>query len=323
MHVLIRGEKTMANETATTIDWLRFRTLAAPGEILEGLRPLYGNMGAVLEFGDYGRGLFGFQRSLTVKLGPHMTVGRVDFGGDSQRGWARVDVPGKGCAWVQDWDALDAVESLPGAEIRRLDIALTTWEGQVTHERVVAAHKAGRFTTRGRPPVLQQITSSDPRAGRTCYVGKRDSDKFFRAYEKGFELAAQSGTSAECTHINGFPIEGIYRSELELKSDATPIPWETVERRDQYFSGAYPFCAEVLPGIEPDVLQRRPEKGAQRELLAALANCRNQFGNTLFTALCAYQGDIGAVWEKIVGKAHNDRLLEAGVLMVDHEEAAR
>ena len=121
------------------------------------------------------------------------------------------------------------------------------------------------------------------------------------------------------TSIDGFAIEDIYRVEVELKAEGTPIPWETVERRDQYFAGSYPFCAEVLPGIEPDILQRRPDRGPQRELLAALQNCRHQFGNTLFTALTAYHGDMGAVWDKVIGREHNRALLEAGVLLVDHD----
>jgi len=32
---------------------------------------------------------------------------------------------------------------------------------------------------------------------------------------------------------------------------------------------------------------------------------RAQYGNTLFTALVAYHGDIAAVWEKVVGRKHN------------------
>lgn len=309
----------MTNDTATTVDWFRFRTQAAPGEALEALRALYDWPGELVNFGDLGRGALGFKHSMPILLGSNCTLGRVDFGGESQRGWLRVDISGKGCSFVREWDNLDAVESLSSSEVRRLDIALTTWKGQVTHERVVAAHDEGKFTTRGRPPNLRQITNSDPRAGRTCYVGNREGDKFFRAYEKGFELAAKCGVPGQLTHIDGFAIEDIYRCELELKADGTAIPWETIERRDQYFAGAYPFCAEALPGIEPDILQRRPEKAPQRELIAALENCRHQFGNTLFTALTAYHGDIGAVWDKIVGKAHNRHLLEAGVLLVDHE----
>jgi len=160
------------------------------------------------------------------------------------------------------------------------------------------------------------------RPGRTCNIGKREgADKFFRGYEKGFELAAKlPPTFADsCTHIDGFPLEGIYRCEVELKAENRPIPWEVVERRDQYFAGSYPFCAEVLPGVEADILMRRPDRAPQTDLMAALENCRVQYGQTLYTALMAYGGDITAVWDKIVGTAHNRALVEAGVLLVDHQ----
>jgi phage replication initiation protein len=243
----------------------------------------------------------------------------MDYGGESQRGWVRVDLTGKGCEWVQNWDAIDTVEALPSAQLRRLDIALTTWDGQVTHDQVVQAHTAGRFTVR-RPPALRQIISSDPRAGRTCEIGKRDkADKFMRCYEKGFELAAKFGARLDgCTHIDGKRIEDIYRCEVEFKATGVEIPWEVIERRDHYFAGAYPFCGDVLPGVESDILMRRPQRAPQLDLQAALDNCRIQYGPTIYTALRAYGGDIGAVWDKIIGDHHNDALIEAGVLLVEH-----
>jgi phage replication initiation protein len=305
----------------TTVDWLRFRTQSGPREVLEAFRPLYGTLGSALKLEPLPRGILGFEQACSMVIGD-MPVGRVDFGGSAQRGWVRVDVPGKGCEWVQDWDALDVVERLEVAEVRRLDIALTTWEGQVGHDTVVNAHAAGRFASGGRPPHMQVVTSTDPTAGRTCYVGKRDkADKFFRGYEKGRELASKLPPSlaASCTHIDSFPVEGIYRCEVELKAENRPIPWEVVERRDQYFAGAYPFCADILPDIEADILQRRPDRAPQRDLAAALENCRIQYGATIYTALRAYGGDITAVWDKIVGNQHNEALLEAGVLLVDHE----
>lgn len=45
-----------------------------------------------------------------------MVLGRVDYGGDSQRGWVRWNLPGKACEWVRDWDAIDGLESLPAAK---------------------------------------------------------------------------------------------------------------------------------------------------------------------------------------------------------------
>lgn len=305
----------MTAEPKTTVDWLRFRTKAEPGEVIKALGPMFGNLGQYIHLGEHGRGLFGFAQSLPVIVAD-IPVGRLDFGGAAQREWMRVEIPGKGCQWVKDWDALEAVEDLPLAELRRADIALTTWRGEVTHDQVVNAHEAGRFTHKGRPPNMRTITNSDPTAGRTVYIGQRTADKFLRCYEKGYELAAKS---PGLTHVDGFPIADIYRTELELKASTTDLPWEVIHRRDQYFAGAYPFCADILPGVEADILQRRPERAAQRDLAAALANVRVQYGATLFTALHAYHGDIGAVWDLVVGDKHNQALLEAGVLLVDHD----
>ena len=62
---------------------------------------------------------------------------------------------------VQDWCATDAVESLTSAQIRRLDIALTTWDGEVTHDRFCMLTVKGKFITGGKPPEMRQIVSSD------------------------------------------------------------------------------------------------------------------------------------------------------------------
>lgn len=303
----------------TTIDWLRFRSKTTPEGILSALRPMYGDVAKMLNIKQLDKGMMGFQDAAQINIAD-MPIGRIDYGGESQRGWARTDLTGKACEWIQDWDALAAVEDLPSSQIRRLDIALTTWKGEVTHDRVVDAHRLGRFTI-CRPPTLTQVTSSDSRAGKTCYIGKREkSDKFMRCYEKGFEMVSKyKRLPGQVTHVDGFNIEDIYRCEVELKAVNTDIPWGTIERRDEYFAGSYPFCSDILPNVDADILQRRPNREPQTDLAVALANCRIQFGPTLFTALMAYHGDIMAVWDKVVGKSHNEALTEAGVLLVDHE----
>jgi DNA relaxase NicK len=308
------------NPQKTTIDWLGFRSQTEPRDIIEAMRPMYGAEGHLLNLKHLDHGSMGFQQAAQICIS-QMPIGRMDFGGESQRGWVKTAVTGKGCEWVRDWEAVQSVEELPQAQIRRLDIALTTWSGEVTHDSVVRAHTNGKFTTKGRPPVLQQVTSSDLRAGRTCYVGKREkSDKFMRCYEKGFEMLSRiKRLPGECTHIDGFKVEDIYRCEVELKASNTDIPWEVIERRDQYFAGSYPFCADILPNVEADILQRRPQREPQLDLAVALENCRIQFGPTIYTALMAYQGDMTAVWQKIIGDHHNQSLIEAGVMLVDHE----
>lgn len=300
----------------TTIDWLTFRTQAEPIEALQGLKPMFGTIGQHLHLKGLERGAMGFQQAANVMLAD-MPLARMDYGGESQRGWSRVTISGKGCGWVQDWSAMQSVEELPASELRRLDIALTTWSGEVGHDMIVDAHTRGRFGTGGRNPDLQQITNSNPIAGKTCYVGKRTSDRFLRAYEKGFEMNAKAG--GNLTHIDGHRIEDIYRTEIELKASNTLLPWSLIERRDEYFAGSYPFCAELLPGIDADVLQRRPEREPQTDLAVALENIRIQYGPTIFTALHAYNGEMTTVWDKIIGKEHNQNLLEAGVLLVAHE----
>lgn len=288
-------------------------------EVLKALEPMYGQgrtVGRGLCLIPFDRGILGFKSGSAIAI-DDMLIGRMDFGGESQKGWLRVDIPAKGCEWVRDWEGVEAIEDLPSAQIRRLDLALTTWQGEVSHDQVVFAHSEGRFTIR-RPPKLQQILSSDPKAGRTCYIGEREqSDKFMRCYEKGFEMAGK--LPSETTHIEGCRVADIYRCEVELKASNTDIPWEVIERRDQYFAGAYPFCADILPGIESDILKRRPEREAQASLAAALENCRIQYGPTLFTALAAYQGDMTAIWDKIIGHHHSQSLLEAGALLVQHD----
>ena len=184
---------------------------------------------------------------------------------------------------------MGAVEELPDAQIRRLDIALTTWDGGDQSRDGCGCSCGWEIHDSSSSRTFSKILNSD--GGRTCNIGTREkSDKFMRCYEKGFELRAKMGGNLPgvVTHIEGARVEDIYRAEVELKAVTADIPWDVVERRDQYFAGAYPFCADVLPGIEPDILKRRPEREAQTSLSAALENCRVQFGPTLFTALHAY-----------------------------------
>jgi hypothetical protein len=70
--------------------------------------------------------------------------------------------------------------------------------------------------------------------------------------------------------------------------------------------------------VEADILMRCPERAPQLDLAEALAQCKRQFGGTLYTALHAFHGDIGAVWEQVCGDKHNPALLAAGALLVDH-----
>lgn len=300
----------------THVDWLGARTQAEPMDCVEALRGAFGSLGGSLRAVPKKRGKQGFDRSDGLFLAD-LAIGTMSFGGDAMRGWVWLEITGTGCQWVDDWNRCqDDLSLLRDFQYKRVDIALDTHKREVTHETVIAAYDAGLFTTCRRPPSMSQIIPSDPYDGRTINIGKRDQPKFLRAYEKGFEQARKF-PKMHITHFDGVPVEDWYRLEVELKAKNQPLPEDLIENRDQYFSGAYPYLQSVL-NVEPQVLKMSREKSPQRSLESMLEIIRQQYGSSLFTALVAHHGDIGAVWEKIVGNHHNLNLVEDGVLMVDH-----
>ena len=113
-----------------------------------------------------------------------------------------------------------------------------------------------------------------------------------------------------------FALADWVRLELELRSAKRPLPLDVIAQRDQYFAGAYPYLQQVLPDVEPEILVR-PERIIEADLLRYLEQIRRQWGTTLFTALTVYQGDVFDVWKRICGREHNERLVRAGVLLLD------
>jgi DNA relaxase NicK len=119
--------------------------------------------------------------------------------------------------------------------------------------------------------------------------------------------------------LQAIEVRDWWRDEVEFKPVNQPLPLDLVENRDQYFAGAFPYLAKVLPTVDPQTLCTRRDRMPQIDLAKALENIRIQNGSTLKTALQAYQGDIGLLLSKIIGHKHNKALVEAGVLLVDHE----
>lgn len=301
----------------THIDWLGFRSRALPQETFEALRGVFGEHGDLFQATPTDRGWNGYTRAYKLTLGG-LNIGLTAYGGDAMRGWVRTELTGTGCEWVKDWDTCESdLGELRDFQTRRVDIALDTTKREVTHETVVNAYRSGLFTTSGRPPSMTRIEPEDPVAGKTVYVGQRAQPKFLRAYEKGFEIASKH-KGIQLTEIDGVPIADLYRLELELKAKHQPLPVDLIDNRDQYFAGAYPYLQEVLK-VEPEAFCMSREKSPQRALASMLGVLRTQYGNTLFTALAAHKGDVGAVWDKIIGDQHNEKLLDCGVMLVDHE----
>lgn len=317
----------------TTIDWFAFRTKSNPFDILEALRPCFGTVGEMLELKTGLKGKDGWVHGAEIAI-PDNILGRIDYGGDSQKEWVRVNITGEGCGWVQDWAAAENLDCvLASAEIKRLDIALTTFKGEISDSLVAAAHEAGKFTCGGRPPAMRSIINSDPTAGRTRYIGKRENHKFLRCYEKGWELLKDLPENDEFIKKNptlrmefdGFGLaspKDVYRVELELKDIDKYIPFTAIGRRDDVFAGAYPFCAELLPAAAHWVMHELPSFKPRAALHKALENLYLSYGGTIKAAHMAYGGDdaaLLAVARLVMANQPSRRLVDTGVLSVDHE----
>lgn len=310
----------MNDEPLTTVDFWAFRSKSSTSDLKNLVGAIYRHQaGLKVDFISTGSGWQGYaHKDLITANGANLGI--IAHGGKHQRGWSYVGISGTGCEWLGDVDqAHREVSQVDSYSLRRVDIALTLMDGSVGHESVLSAYETGGFKAGVRPPKFSQILPGDPREGRTIYIGSRERDKFFRAYEKGFELlrGAPENLRQTLKEIDGVPVEDIYRLELELKPKTCPLPVDLIESRDQYFSGAYPYLQQVLH-VEPRVMEIRRDVGPQLNLEAALANIQQQYGPTLFTALTAYEGDVCRLMSKIMGNRHNAALVEAGVLLADH-----
>jgi len=317
----------------TTIDWLKFRSKLEPSVLLEMVRPAFGTVGDLLELRTGAKPRDGWTYAAEITI-PDNVIAHIDYGGDSQRGWVRFDMPGEGCAWVQSWECLEQTfsETLE-AEISRVDIAFTTADPSVVCDaKVVEAFAAGKFGCGGRPPSMRSIVDTDPCAGKTRYIGKRENHKYLRCYEKGWEMLSNLPTSAEFLRKPGVravvdflgevSMQDLYRVELELKNVDKYIPWTVLGRRDEVFAGAYPFCAELLPDAPHWVMQELPSFKPRAALVTALGNAFRSYGGVWKAAHMAYGGgDDGLLRlaKEMLAAEPSRHLVEAGVLTVDHD----
>ncbi|GAB3531825.1 replication initiation factor domain-containing protein [Photobacterium alginatilyticum] len=167
-----------------------------------------------------------------------------------------VSFSGAGCVALDMLAMQEAIQSLPGAKITRLDIAYDDLAGKKNIDTARELAEEGQFITRGRPCSYSYIESGHmakvcdyvkesgnteslkkrygmiPSLGRSFYVGSRDAGKMLRVYEKGKQLKSEQ-----------YP--DWVRWELELRSKDRVIPFDALTSPDKYIAGAYPALAHI------------------------------------------------------------------------------
>lgn len=316
----------------TLIDYLRFRFKASPFEALEAVRPAFGfSSSDLVELGGSEKGKDGWQQRRPIIIGGDEVIGWIDYGGESQRGWSRWDMSGEGCSWISCGGWRHLVDSLPaiGAELRRVDVALDFFDGEVLHDDVLSAYDRGLFKKPhvGRSPKLKKVETSCPTDGRTIYIGARTSSRFIRCYEKGWERLAKSKVPESFkTASNRFYFRrntpsspaDYYRLEVELKAvDGFFIPLDILTNPDSFFAGAAPYFESLVESAPSRLVQPPSDFLKVQTLQSSMQHCSRAYGGLLRSLLELYGDSVESrvlIFDALCSQNPADSLVRAGCL---------
>ncbi len=318
----------------TSVDFYAFRVKENRFLTEKALEVIFSDYAEQMSTTRRKTGWNGYERSYGLSVGD-MPVGLIAEGGESQRGWTYVGISGQGCALVRDWDlAQEAASCCDGYETKRVDLALDTYDTSKGFDGALAAYRSGLFNTGGRNPKCEPMKPERWEDSAIIRIGDRKSAKYYRGYEKGKQLLGPAISAARekeefdpvdwaqhSTVLNDgeqqMSVNTLdwFRHEMEFKPKSCPLPGDLIDRRDQYFAGAYPYLGTLLEGVDSKAFVSKRDRAALIQLDRALECIRTQYGSILFTALTVHKGDVAALMEKIIGKKHSRSLLEAGVLL--------
>ena len=316
----------------TFIDYLRFRFKASPFDALEAVLPAFGfSSSDLVELGGSEKGKDGWEERRPIILADDQIIGWIDYGGESQRGWSRWDMSGEGCSWISCGGWRHLVDSLPsiGAELRRVDVALDFFEGEVLHDDVLSAYDRGLFKKPhvGRSPKLKKVETSCPTDGRTIYIGARTSSRFIRCYEKGWERLAKSKVPESFkTASNRFYFRrntpsspaDYYRLEVELKTvDGFFIPLDILTNPDSFFAGAAPYFESLVESAPSRLVQPPSDFLQVQTLQSSMQHCSRAYGGLLRSLLELYGDSVESrvlIFDALCSQNPADSLVRAGCL---------
>lgn len=281
----VESSSTTAQDSPRAkIDWLN-ATFEKPAmtvhglvRFLDGLMP--GRLDATLD-----GGLFGFTERYRLQLrlddGAKVEVGAIALGGESQVGKWLLQLNGKGCGMVTDWESVQELLEGLGAAISRVDLAVDFLEGEYSVDDALTLYDTGAFINRGRNPELDTQGSwhESGHKGRTMYVGKLKHGKTLCVYEKGRQL--------------GMPDSDWTRFEVRLGNRDRVIPLSVLTNPDEAFVGAYPALRDLLEAAALEIpTQREETKGTLAHALYHMRRCFGAHAHQAMEATGCTAGDL-------------------------------
>lgn len=198
--------------------------------------------------------------------------GQLCVGG--QNGTCLVTIKGQGLLHAQKgWESklILLLEQLQ-ANITRVDLACDLFYSKYTLDDFLQSYNDGLFKVLARSPSVElrgDWVNKDDQKGRTLYIGKKQSGKLLRIYEKGKQLGGTFSTL----------YSDWVRVELELSNKGRTIPYSVLSLAGQYLAGAYPalsFLYEIQSKVKTN------KKISHLDLDRSLKIVRHQFGAYIF-----------------------------------------
>lgn len=165
--------------------------------------------------------------------------GLVGIGGN--HGSILIVLHGIGCAAaVEGWETRmhDWLASCVDPTITRIDIAYDDIEGTLLPPRLAASlRETGGFSLTNKLPKAEKAGDWDhpDGSGITFYIGRRQSGKYCRIYEKGRQL--------------GDSTSDWVRIEVEYKNRDRVIPLEVLLDPTGYWLASYPCFLSIFGGV--------------------------------------------------------------------------
>lgn len=179
-----------------------------------------------------GRDYYDFSATIENEFGQE--VASVSGGGQSQRDTFCFTLKGEGCTYAHPgWER--RVHEFFGSafpKLTRIDLAKDFYDhAHLSVDAAVIAYEVdGGFSYRNRMPTHQEhgVWIGPVKHSRTFQVGKRESGKLCRVYEKDHQFGNLEGQWVRC--------------EVELRAVNRIVPWDALVAPGAYFAGAYEFC---------------------------------------------------------------------------------